>query len=401
MTGERPTLVLAGDQLETLELVSLGMLGGANGYRLPGDCPDGWSVVPRLLVSASIAQRALADGQLELRDPDTTPIARLTVDATAPAEDDGAWLAGHVVRLRQPEHGPLRQRRLGADSDLSGYVVALFGGELRPADVLRVVREAVGHRLAFVLEGTDDPAAASRLIALLDECSSELSQTPVYYLPRTDLDSGSDADPALLVLRTLGVARVVDFRRPALKEAVGGAVILFTGLSGSGKSTIARALTEHLRLHSTQRIVLLDGDHVRAELASDLGFGASDRDRNLQRQAWVAARVAEAGGIAICAPIAPFESSRARMRAKVEPQSKFFLVYVATPLAVAEQRDRKGLYAKARAGLIDDFTGIDSPFEAPRDANVIIDTSTMTVTECVGVVIDSLRNFGLDLGASA
>lgn len=211
----------------------------------------------------------------------------------------------------------------------------------------------------------------------------------VFYLPAVDIGKGSDIDVSLRVAELRGAVAIEDLRREAVIESR-GAVVLLTGLSGSGKSTVARALEDELRAHSSRRVVLLDGDHVRAELASELGFSAEDRDRNLQRQAWVGARVAQAGGIAICAPIAPFTATRSAMRAKVEPDAPFLIVYVSTPLQVAESRDRKGLYAKARAGLIRDFTGIDSPYEPPADADLEIDTSVLSVAECVDAVVDLL-----------
>ena len=169
-----------------------------------------------------------------------------------------------------------------------------------------------------------------------------------------------------------------------------GLLIVLSSPSGAGKSTVARALVEHLHAHTRQPAVLLDGDDVRREIAGELGFSREDRDRNLQRIAWVAARIAEVGGVAVCAPIAPFASSRDAMRAKVEPASPFLVVYVATPIEVAEARDRKGLYARARAGLIPDFTGIDSPYEVPADADLVLDTSRISVEDCVEQVLEML-----------
>jgi len=212
-------------------------------------------------------------------------------------------------------------------------------------------------------------------------------------VPMLNFESG-DVDTTSAILAGRGAADFLDLRRP-IEEEHRGAVILLTGLSGAGKSTVARALAEHLSARGSHRVVLLDGDHVRAELSSELGFSAADRDRNLQRQAWVGARVAEAGGIAICAPIAPFAASRAAMRAKVAPDSPFIVVYVSTPLAVAEERDRKGLYAKARAGLISDFTGVDSPYEIPDDADLSIDTSVLSQEQCVSAVVALLEQKGL------
>jgi sulfate adenylyltransferase len=165
-----------------------------------------------------------------------------------------------------------------------------------------------------------------------------------------------------------------------------GAVVLFTGLSGAGKSTIARALADDLDADSDRIVTLLDGDEVRRYLSSDLGFDAASRDRNIERVAYVSALIAEHRGIAIAAPIAPYAQARQAARELVEPHGTFLLVFVDTPLAVCEQRDRKGLYARARAGEIADFTGVSAPFEVPQDADVRIDTTTTEVAEAVRLI---------------
>jgi sulfate adenylyltransferase len=170
----------------------------------------------------------------------------------------------------------------------------------------------------------------------------------------------------------------------------GGAVIFFTGLSGSGKSTIARALADDLRDRGS-RVTVLDGDEVRQHLSAELGFDVASRERNIDRIAYVASLVAAHGGIAIAAPIAPFATGRTAARAMVEANGAFLLVYVDTPLEVCERRDRKGLYADARAGRISDFTGISSPYEVPDDADVVIDTTTTSVEDAVEVIREALR----------
>ena len=165
-----------------------------------------------------------------------------------------------------------------------------------------------------------------------------------------------------------------------------GAVVLFSGLSGSGKSTIARSLVTGLE-DAGRTVTLLDGDEVRQHLSAELGFDVASRERNVERIGWVAALVARHGGIAVAAPIAPFAASRAKVRAMTEAaDGAFLLVWISTPLAVCEARDRKGLYARARAGEVADFTGISSPYEEPADADLVNDTTTMTVGEAVRLV---------------
>ena len=153
-----------------------------------------------------------------------------------------------------------------------------------------------------------------------------------------------------------------------------GFSVLFTGLSGAGKSTIANALVAMLHEHGDRKLTLLDGDIVRKNLSSELGFSREHRDLNVRRIGFVAAEITRNGGIAVCAPIAPYAALRREVREMIEAVGGFVEVYVATPLDVCEARDRKGLYARARAGLITDFTGVDAPYEAPENPDVEIDT---------------------------
>jgi sulfate adenylyltransferase len=188
--------------------------------------------------------------------------------------------------------------------------------------------------------------------------------------------------------------QVVDLGRvQAVDDAPGrhreGLVVFFTGLSGSGKSTIARAVRNHLVEQTERTVSLLDGDVVRRHLSGGLGFSPEDRDTNIRRIGWVAAEIAHHGGVAICSPIAPFENTRRDVRAMVEGRGgQFLLVHVATPLEECERRDRKGLYARARRGEIPDFTGISSPYEEPTDADVRFDTTGQEVDDLAEQVLD-------------
>ncbi len=157
-----------------------------------------------------------------------------------------------------------------------------------------------------------------------------------------------------------------------------GFTVFFTGLSGSGKSTIAQALRVKLMEIGTRPVTLLDGDIVRRHLSSELGFSKEHRDLNILRIGFVAAEITKNGGAAICAPIAPYRETRQRVREMIEPHGGFIEVHVATPLEVCEARDRKGLYAKARAGLIPNFTGISDPYEEPEAPELRIDTTKLT-----------------------
>jgi sulfate adenylyltransferase len=203
------------------------------------------------------------------------------------------------------------------------------------------------------------------------------------------LDSGAEV-PGWLA--PPGVAR--ELRRARPPRAGRGLAIFFTGLSGSGKSTIARGLAEALTERGDRTVSLLDGDHVRRLLSAGLTFSRADRDLNIARIGYVAAEVARHGGIAICAPIAPYAEARAAARRMVTEVGDFLLVYVSTPVDVCAARDRKGLYAKARAGLIAGFTGVSDPYEEPRDADLVLDTSVMTRQEAVDAVLKLLTTGG-------
>jgi sulfate adenylyltransferase len=203
------------------------------------------------------------------------------------------------------------------------------------------------------------------------------------------LDSGSDV-PSWFIPEA--VARELErVRRPRSRR---GIVLFLTGLSGSGKSTIARDLADVLTERGDRQVSLLDGDLVRQLLSAGLTFSAADRDLNIARIGFVAAEVARHGGIAICAPIAPYAAARARVRQMVSEVGDFFLIHVATPVEVCEARDRKGLYAKARAGLIGSFTGVSDPYEEPADAELVIDTSVVSRTEAVQAVLGMLTSGG-------
>jgi len=173
-----------------------------------------------------------------------------------------------------------------------------------------------------------------------------------------------------------------------------GVTIFFTGLSGSGKSTIANVLLTKFLETGGRPVTILDGDLVRKHLSSELGFSKEHRDINIRRIGYVASEITKNGGIAICAPIAPYDAVRKQVRHMIEPFGCFVLVHVATPLETCEQRDRKGLYAKARAGIVKEFTGISDPYEAPTDAEVTINTAELSAEEAAQEIILHLEQQG-------
>ena len=169
-----------------------------------------------------------------------------------------------------------------------------------------------------------------------------------------------------------------------------GFTVFLTGLSGAGKSTTASALIERLT-QSGRRVTLLDGDAVRKHLSSELGFSKEHRDLNIRRIGFVASEVTKHGGVCICANIAPYDGARRDARALVEEHGGFVLVHIATPLSVCESRDSKGLYAKARAGILREFTGVSDPYEMPTDAEITIDTSKTSPGDAVEQILGFLK----------
>jgi sulfate adenylyltransferase len=173
-----------------------------------------------------------------------------------------------------------------------------------------------------------------------------------------------------------------------------GFTVFFTGLSGSGKSTIANVLLVKLLEMGGRPVTLLDGDIVRKNLSSELGFSKEHRDLNIRRIGFVAREITKNGGIAICAPIAPYDNIRKDVRQSIDGTGGFILVHISTSLDTCEQRDRKGLYAKARAGLIPTFTGVSDPYEEPTDAEISIDTTNLTPEEASQEILLYLEKQG-------
>ena len=191
---------------------------------------------------------------------------------------------------------------------------------------------------------------------------------------------------------------VAELRRSHPPRHGQGFTVFFTGLSGSGKSTIANVLLVKFLEMGGRPVTLLDGDLVRKHLSKELGFSKEHRDINIRRIGYVASEVTKNGGIAICAPIAPYDAVRKNVRSMVQPLGGFVLVHVDTPLEVCEVRDRKGLYAKARAGIIKEFTGISDPYEEPADADLVVDTTKLTAEEAAQQIVLHLEKEGYVAG---
>ena len=187
---------------------------------------------------------------------------------------------------------------------------------------------------------------------------------------------------------------VAELRRAYPPKERQGITLFFTGLSGSGKSTIANVLLSKFLEIGGRPVTLLDGDLVRKHLSSELGFSREHRDLNIQRIGFVASEIAKSGGLVICAPIAPYAAARRKVREMVSAHGAFIEIHVATPIEECEKRDRKGLYAKARAGLIKEFTGISDPYEAPENAEIVLDTRQLTAEQSADTILLYLESKG-------
>ena len=284
----------------------------------------------------------------------------------------------HYRRMHSYEH--IQRQNADIDLQLSMLPLAMRMAGLREALLHAIVCKnygcthlIVGHDHAGPAGNFYPPHAAQESVAQHeDELGIKMvSLQPLPYVKEQDTFDLADAHP-------------VTGKR--------GVTIFFTGFSGAGKSTIAKALLARLMAVGDRSVTLLDGDIVRQHLSSELGFSRAHRDLNILRIGFVASEITKHGGIAICAPIAPYAATRRQVRAMVETHGRFIEVFVSTSLELCEARDRKGLYAKARAGMIKEFTGIDDPYEVPQNPELIIDTAICTPLEAANRILSVLQH---------
>lgn len=385
-------------ELDDLELLLSGAYAPLTRFNEPG----------------SVVTLALPDGatEAELVDPEGLPLARVAAD-------------GSLEALTHAQYGPFRRLHLtpaqareqhaGAtfvpvvdaltETDLEELrglgrvvLVALMGtgtSSLSPVALVRATLAAAellddASVVAMPLPAHGDAEADHALGAQVVETYA--GNDPVHALATPSLVEEGAPRPSRDQFPQ-AIAAIVDEDQPAPEEQ--GLVLFFTGLSGSGKSTLARALMDLLLEHGGRTVTSLDGDVVRRHLSAGLTFSKADRETNIRRIGWVAAEIARHGGVAVCSPIAPFAETREQVQAMVESAGgAFFLVHVATPLEECERRDRKGLYAKARAGEIPEFTGISSPYEEPVDPAVRVDTTGRTISDALDDVLVALDEAG-------
>ncbi len=401
-------------ELDDLDLITTGGVD-VDGFTRP----EGDLGIPglTLTVPQQVAAALAPGGSVDLLDPEGVPLARLRLTETYPA-DEGVGLVGPLERLAHTEYGPFRRfvraPREPVATALGVPVTAPLTDQALAGIGYACEREGL-HPLLVACTGTGSPEGVSApglvratLAAAVRLPGSEVVAAAV---ARRDPDGpDTDADrrlrehvvghwshtlhhPTYEGVLPAEVAAIVDQDRPPRERR--GLVVFFTGLSGSGKSTIARALHDRLLERGERTVTSLDGDVVRHHLSKGLGFSRTDRETNISRLGWVGAEISRHGGVAICSPIAPFDATRQQVRRMVaDAGGGFVLVHVATPLEECERRDRKGLYARARAGEIPDFTGISSPYEPPRDASVVVDTTGRSIADCLDDVLAVLSSEG-------
>ncbi|WP_462188052.1 adenylyl-sulfate kinase [Frankia sp. CcWB2] len=288
----------------------------------------------------------------------------------------------------------------GAAAGVPGPATAVAPAPPAPTDLADIAWAAAGAAWTGVETAASSADELAKLAAQRAHLASFYGLTgsligPAIGAPgRMELASLLDAGnpiPAELTPPTVAA----ELSRAIPPRSKRGLAVFLTGLSGSGKSTLAGLLVCRLLEYGGRRLTLLDGDVVRAQLSQGLGFSRADRDINVRRIGFVAAQVAGAGGTAVCAPIAPYADVRAQVRGMVRAAGGgFVLVHVSTPLEVCEARDRKGLYAKARAGVLPAFTGVSDPYETPTDADVTVNTAELSAEDAVDRIIDRLRHAG-------
>jgi sulfate adenylyltransferase len=395
-------------ELDDLELLLSGALAPLTGFNEPGSA-----------VTLRLPEELVDRHEIELVDPEGLPLAHVT-------NDDGRWTPRG---LSAAAYGPFRRLHLTPTEARAEYagstwapvtdalttdevatltaiegpkvLLALSGHgtpeDLSPVGLVRATLAAADligdtHVVAVPLASHGDADADHALG--IQVVANYAAGDPTQALPSRTPTSATSSETSATSSYPETIREVVDFDRPPLDQR--GLVLFFTGLSGSGKSTLARELVDKLLEQGHRTVTSLDGDVVRRNLSAGLTFSKEDRETNIRRIGWVAAEIARHGGLAVVSPIAPFDSTRQQVREYVEDAGgTFFLIHVATPLEECERRDRKGLYAKARQGLIPEFTGISSPYEEPEDADVRVDTTGHTVASALAVVEKALEAAGL------
>lgn len=329
-----------------------------------------------------LRHNAIAQGRLVLTDPEGVHLVELTAVKPVGAQE----VTGEMTWLGIPSSRPFASWHLEAPIDLTARNVVVVTA---PVDLVAAPPGA--YLLVVAATSVEGRIEGNDLVRLALQ-TARTHHADVAVVPVDLSDQGRCRELA----DTLGLDATA--RRalvPPGRTSTGrgsGLVVFLSGLSGSGKSTLSRAAAHRL-IERGERVTLLDGDLVRRHLSAGLGFSPADRDANIRRIGWVAAELAFAGGLAICAAIAPSQVVRAQVAQRVlDRGGQFLLVHVATPLNECERRDRKGLYAAARRGELVDFTGVSAPYDIPHEPDLRIDTTGRSVGECVNELLSLIES---------
>ncbi|MCP4847796.1 MAG: adenylyl-sulfate kinase [Verrucomicrobiaceae bacterium] len=428
-------------QVNDLELLLGGAYSPLSGYLTQADyqsvcdsmrLQDGrlWPLPLSLEISKNLAGDITKEDQIALRDPEGVLLAILSVEDVF--EQDGKHLLGGMVEgITLPLHYDHPELRLTPATESTKPRVALFSRDILHQEELEAASQyANAHGAGLLIQsldsGNDDIFGRIRCIKAAIT-NSPVKDIQLSILPAT---APSDAKGVLLqaiIAANYGCSAILssadtslveqhyeeisikaaplpegspdnispqvsaEFKKMNPPKDEQGFTVFFSGLSGSGKSTIANILRVKLLEHAARKVTLLDGDLVRKNLSSELTFSREHRNLNILRISFVAGEITRHGGIAICAPIAPYDDIRKQARSLIGNYGGFILIHVATPLEVCEARDRKGLYAMARAGKISEFTGISDPYEPPEDAELTIQTTEISAEQACDQVIEYLE----------
>ena len=438
------SLDLSQSQVNDLELLLSGAYAPLNGYLNQADhqsvcesmrLADGtlWPYPLSLEIPSELLENFRRNARIALRDPEGVLLATLSVEDIF-ENQERHYAGGKVEGITLPIHYDHRHLRLLPNTAKPNKKVALVtSGVLHTEQLEKALHIARENNCTILIQaldtGNDDIFGRIRCIkatlATYPELDIELS-----VLPAT---ASNDAKGVLLqaiIARNYGCVAIMssgdmslinEYSREISLSGVAipksstkdlsnitteelkrmypdkrdqGFTVFFTGLSGSGKSTIANILRVKILERMPRKVTLLDGDIVRKNLSSELTFSKNHRNLNVLRIGFVAGEITRHGGIAICAPIAPYDEIRKKVRSTVDRLGGFILIHVATPLEICESRDRKGLYAMARAGKISEFTGISDPYESPNDAELTIETTEISAEQACQQVIEYLVQEG-------
>ncbi|MFP6872586.1 MAG: adenylyl-sulfate kinase [Verrucomicrobiales bacterium] len=438
------SLDLIGSQVNNLELLLSGAYAPLRGYLGQTDyqsvcdsmrLADGtlWPLPLSLAINGDLAGKITPGNQIALRDPEGVLLAILFIEDLF-EKDNQQFLGGKIEGISLPLHYDHIDLRIKPDAmpaeprvglvtggilHRAGLEAAVFYARERGAELLvqslaredddlygriRCLKAALtscpGNHARLSILPSNPPADASgwllqAIVAKNYGCTAILSSGDMSLVEKhaeeiainpVSLPAGSSDDTFPEVSRELQ-----GLHPPHNKQ---GFTVFFSGLSGSGKSTIANILRVRLLERATHKVTLLDGDLVRKNLSSELTFSREHRDLNILRIGYVAGEITKHGGIAICAPIAPYDDVRKQVRSLIGNYGGFLLIHVATPLEICEARDRKGLYAMARAGKIREFTGISDPYEPPEDAELTIQTTDTSAEQACDQVLTYLERKG-------